>query len=64
LSWIITWLTIGAIFTLVVGGIAKWTSDPADMLTNKERVVVILGWPLYLVVFVYSFIKSMITGGK
>jgi len=60
MSWIITWIAIGAIMTLGVDWIALWVGNPANMLTNKERVIVILGWPVYLVVFVYSFVKALL----
>lgn len=60
MSWVITWISIGAIVTLGLNETAKWVDNPANILTNKERVIVILGWPLYLVVFVYSFVKALL----
>lgn len=36
--------------------------DDKEPLTNKERLIVLILWPIYTIVFWFNFIKSLIQG--
>lgn len=36
--------------------------DDKERLTNKERLIVLILWPIYAIVFWFNFIKSLIQG--
>jgi len=61
MSNIIWYLIIG----LALVGLYEFTADrisSENKFTHKERILVILIWPIALVVFVWTFIKTFTNG--
>lgn len=52
------YLLLGVLWDLILSWIANYT-DSNNALSNKEKVVNILLWPLGLIIFTYHFIKSL-----
>lgn len=52
------YLLLGVLWDLILSWIANYT-DSNNALSNKEKVVNILLWPLGLITFTYHFIKSL-----
>lgn len=56
-SLIATYLLVGAGFMFTMDLVLQWLESPA--FTNWERFVGILGWPVFMVVFLFYFIREM-----
>ena len=62
---ILNYLFIGAVFTLMIDCIINWKiNDPRiisilNSWNNNTRIACILVWPLALIVFLISFIKTI-----
>lgn len=58
ITWSINYLLIGFVFQWFMHwGASK--VNPEEMFTHKERVMLIIGWPIGVLGFIYSFIISM-----
>lgn len=54
----VTYLLIGAIFTLIMDWLSNyWNTE--DKFNNFERVVVILIWPVSLFIFLREFFREI-----
>ena len=58
LRYVITYLTIGVVFMLVMELFQPYLPEK-DRLTNRDKIVVILLWPLSLVVFIGGYVQGM-----
>jgi len=56
MSWILTYLMIGVVFTALYDLSAHFL-EADNRFTNRERVWIILIWPVALVIFIITLIK-------
>lgn len=62
MSYLVTYLFLGAIFTLLVDVLGNFLESEVKF-TNPERIFVIVVWPFALFVFVRDFIKAFRNNG-
>jgi putative Mn2+ efflux pump MntP len=58
MSWIATYLLIGVGFDIIYSFIANIT-ESKNKLSNYERVISLVIWPISLSIFMYHFIKGL-----
>ena len=58
MSWIATYLLIGVGFDIIYSFIANIT-ESKNKLSNYERVISLVIWPISLSIFMYHFIKEL-----
>ena len=59
MSWLINYALIGIAFQ----GLMQWSASKIsteNMFNHKERIMLIVGWPIGVLGFIYSFIVSFI----
>lgn len=61
MSWILTYLMIG-VATAWIYDFASEKMDLETRFNNKERVVIVLIWPVALAMFIWAIIKTFIDG--
>ena len=61
MSWILTYLIIGVAINFVYDWLVSYTGEE-HRFTMKERIMVGLSWPVFLVMFTYYFIKTFLSG--
>ena len=57
LKYMIAYLTIGSVFMLVVERFQPYLPEE-DRLTDRDKIVVILLWPISVVVFVVGMVRG------
>lgn len=63
MSGILTYLMIGVVFAFLYDSVGEYYDyDEDKRFTNRERVVVILIWPIALITFIYTLIKTFMNG--
>ena len=58
LRYVITYLTIGVVFMLVVERTQPYLPEK-DRLTDRDKIVVILLWPISVLVFIGGYVQGM-----
>ena len=59
MNWIINYLLLGILVMWVLDYISRKVSDNSNQLfTQWERIVLIIGWPVYLTTFIVMFILT------
>ena len=56
------YIVIGVIFNLIVEGVMWWlkkNTDFIDTMTDYEKLLAMIFWPLGLVVFLSAFLKEI-----
>jgi len=56
-------LLIGAVTSSLFAGVLNQMEE-VEQFTNRERLAVILIWPVAVATFIVGFIKEMFTGGN
>ena len=54
----IKYLMIGVVVGLILDMLNRNNPDESNRLNNKERIWILLFWPVMALVFVYHFIKA------
>ena len=63
---VLNYLFIGAVFTLIIDCIISWKIEDPRIISilsnwnNNTRIACILIWPLGMLVFLISFIKTIL----
>lgn len=52
------YLLLGVLWDLILNWIANSTNSK-NILTNKEKIINILLWPIALIIFTYHFVKTL-----
>jgi hypothetical protein len=52
------YLLLGVLWDLILNWVANSTNSK-NILTNKEKIINILIWPISLIIFTYHFIKTL-----
>ena len=58
ISWITTYLLIGIGWDIIYSFISN-IIESKNTLDNKERLISLLFWPIFLIIFTYHFIKGL-----
>lgn len=61
MSHILTYLMIGVVINFIYDWLVNYTGEEYR-LTIKERIMTGLAWPIVLIIFIYNFIKTFLTG--
>ena len=60
MSYILNYIIAGFLFQWFM----QWSSSkfsPENVFTHWERAMLIIGWPIGVLLFLYSFIKTLFT---
>ena len=63
LTILTTYLFIGAVISSLFAGILNHMED-VEQFNNRERLAVILMWPVAVATFIVGFIKERMSGGN
>ena len=59
MNWIINYLLLGILAMWGLDWVShKVSDDPKQLFTKWERVILVIGWPLYLTTFIVMFIAT------
>jgi hypothetical protein len=59
MNWIINYLLLGILVMWALDYISRKVSDnPNQLFTQWERIVLIIGWPVYLITFIVMFLVT------
>jgi len=59
MNWIINYLLSGILAMWVLDYIShKVSNNPNQLFTKWERVILVIGWPVYLTTFIVMFILT------
>jgi len=59
MSWILTYLMVGVTFLFLYEIICDYI-ETEFRFTNKERLIVGLLWPIAIIMFIWTFIKTIL----
>lgn len=63
LSILVPYLAVGSIVTILFDKTLNDVED-VDNFTDREKLAVMLLWPISVIVFIYGFIKESVSGGN